>query len=245
MSASEVIASIDLTFKQYWRIRRKLLERLHILCESNPDNRAVVRQFIKELLKIEHKIPSSKLKAFDDTLRHLVINLPTQEQLELIDNFINGKRESLRKVAFEVIGRNFQPNHKQLLHDSFLQVSDKAALNVLVFADADIADIAKTLLQNLTSKHAQARVFEKLFHQDVSQALSLASDYPGPFAWGAARANFKEAVPKIIELIRSGIMEDENPGVMFWALSKLDAKEELFRLVEEYKVDILNFPHLS
>ena len=195
------------------------------------------------LLEKEPSTPSRKRRVLDDTICRLIMHLSPEEQLGLVSEFIKGSRASRRNVALQIIAKHFVPDHKNMLLDHFRRYRKQQALKILTRVDTDITEITGYLLQNLEDQYEKARVFEKLIAQNYDLASTLAPTFPLAFVWGAGRAKCTKALPTILNILDS--THEKDKGLVIWALGKLQAKQELHRLIQSYEVDILHFPRLS
>lgn len=201
------------------------------------------KQLIEALIERELATPSRKRRALDNTIARLIVHLSPEEQLRYVEDFLRSRRASRRSIALQIITRHFRPNHKALVLNCFDRHHKQQALKVLTRVDADITDIPCHLLENLGDKYEKARVFEKLMTQDHILALELASVYPLAFVWGAGRARCIKTLPVILEILARSNEEDK--GLIIWALGRLQANQQLQQLALLYEVDILHFSPLS
>lgn len=239
MSAQEIVEHFDVTFVQYWKIRIELLACLHALCKKDSSNVQFGRQLFRFLISNESLVPSSKRRALDKTLSGLISYLSLGEQLDLVYTFIESRRASRRRVAFQVMARCVLPEHKSMAIQCFECYHRQQALEWMTRAVVDIVDVASFLLDNLESPYERARVFERLMIQDYDLAVELAPSDPLAFAWGAGRAECCQAVPVVLRFF--DVLAEEEKGLIIWALGKLHAKGEVERLAQLYGVDILHF----
>lgn len=236
MNVLEVLENFDITFSQYYKIRFALIDRLMELCDEDETNIRVAQRLLQVLLKQEFLIPSHKRRSLDNIIAQLVALLPPIEQTSHGIQFIQHRRSSRRRAGLMILSKDFQPEYKQMFLDIFSRFHDEWALTTLSRVDIDISDIAEMMLSNIQRLYEQARVFEKLLSQDYKMGIELASEYPIAFVWGTGRAKCDKALPDVIRILHQKETENdyEHYGLIVWALGRLRARTELWRLAADF-----------
>lgn len=241
LTGPEIVNSLDLTFKQDYRLRIDLCKRLEEITKQDQSNMVYVREIISKLLAIPQKPKARKLKV-TNTLKWLVPILPIGEQKELAYKFIEDDTSERSDLGVKLIVANPSPEDKKILYDN-------EAFTSLTKANFDLTDIARELLEYFDeseeyaydlfdTRYQQARIFEKLIDQDLALVEDLADEYPLAFVWGAGRAGKTEALPIVQKFIGEFKGDYESLNWLIWTLGILGAKEDLQKLATVYEVDL-------
>lgn len=242
LTGPEIVNNLDLTFKQDYRLRIALCNRLETITKQDNSNMVYVRELISKLLDIPSKPKARKLK-ITNTLKWLVPILPVNEQKELGYQFIEDDSSERSALGIKLIIANPYPEDKQILYDN-------GAFTALTKANFDLTDIASDLLEYFDepedsaydlfdTRYQQARIFEKIIQQDLALAEKFAAQYPLAFVWGAGRAGKIEVLPIIRRIIEDYKNDYESLNLIIWALGMLGAKEDLQNLALISEVDLI------
>lgn len=239
MTPEELLANLDLSFQQHFKIRIEILERIGILIANQQIEHQQVEQLIVRITESVKKLHAHRKQSADKTIYALVRLLPPQFQRQYCVLFLQDRRMYRRKLGYRLAQDNFIPEYKPILLGCFLAHKDQQALVTIARNCEDMDDTVDFLLDHVEELWVKARVFEKLFLKDANRALALMSQHPIAFAWGAARANYVDAVPSISNMLRdqeiNGVFE--HYSLLIWTLGKLTARQQLIELGTKYAVD--------
>jgi hypothetical protein len=187
------------------------------------------------LAAVGDTLPSNQRARVDRFLRRLVILLPDDLALPIVEAALDHKRQSRRRIAYKWLRtRPSVADRVERLLRVHAKTGDQGPL-VFIARDSTAVGLADTavLLTGLTERYWRTRVIAVLLQQDRPRALGLASQFPVEFAHAVGRLRDSSLQAHIDSLYATQTSNPEFLCLYVWALGKLGNETRLRRVLRE------------